>query len=164
LEKTSSLLNEAEEAMSDIVWSVSPKHDTLISLSTRIRLAAIDLCRAHGIRCTFDGISSVDLPLADDIRRAFYLIFKEALNNVIKHAEAKNVFITIRFDGKILSVKIQDDGKGFEVGSNIESIGGNGMHNIRKRAEEICARTKITSVRQQGTTIYVYREMTQLGY
>ncbi|MBP9212339.1 MAG: hypothetical protein KBF97_06030, partial [Bacteroidetes bacterium] len=54
LEKTSSILNDAEEAMSDIVWSVSPKHDTIQSLATRVRLVTTDLCRAHGIAHTVE--------------------------------------------------------------------------------------------------------------
>jgi two-component system sensor histidine kinase ChiS len=95
LDKTSSILTEAEEAMSDIVWSVSPKHDTLQSLATRIRLVTTELCRANGIRSTVDVKGNIEVPLTDEIRRGIYLIFKEGLNNCLKHSKAMKVEVCV---------------------------------------------------------------------
>lgn len=164
LNKTSSLLNEAEEAMSDIVWSVSPKHDTLQSLVTRMRLVTKDLCGMNGIQCAMEVNGTIEIPLADDMRRGLYLIFKEAVNNCIKHAAAKKVIIGVGVSSRQITLTIADDGKGFSMESPAEKIGGNGMHNMRKRAEEIGAEFSIFSEIGKGTTIVLKKEMTQMSY
>lgn len=164
LEKTSSILNEAEEAMSDIVWSVSPKHDTIQSLATRVRLVTTDLCRAHGIAHTVEVTGIIEVPLSDDCRRGLYLIFKEALNNCIKHSRASAVDVKIGSENGILLLAVKDNGIGLRPDGPIEKLGGNGIANIRKRAEEIGAHCSIVSEPGHGTAIEIRKEMTQLGH
>lgn len=164
LEKTSSILNDAEEAMSDIVWSVSPKHDTIHSLATRIRLVTADLCRANGMGHTVDVTGTIEVPVTDDCRRGFYLIFKEALNNCIKHSGATLIQVSIGVIGGVLVLQVKDNGIGFGTDQHDEKLGGNGMANIRKRAEEIGAALTVTSAPGNGTMIDVRKELTQLGH
>ncbi len=164
LEKTSSILNDAEEAMSDIVWSVSPKHDTIQSLATRVRLVTTDLCRAHGIAHTVEVTGIIEVPLSDDCRRGLYLIFKEALNNCIKHSRASAVDVKIGSENGILLLAVKDNGIGLRPDGPMEKLGGNGISNIRKRAEEIGAHCSIVSEPGHGTAIEIRKEMTQLGH
>lgn len=164
LEKTSSILNEAEETMSDIVWSVSPKHDTLHSLTTRIRLVTTELCRAHGIRSTVEVKGNIDIPLTDEVRRGLYLIFKESLNNCIKHSRTPAIEISIEHDQQNIILIVQDHGNGFPADQQQESLGGNGLNNIRKRSEEIGAKLTVTSVPNSGVTIRVVKDLTQMSH
>ncbi len=164
LDKTSSILNEAEEAMSDIVWSVSPKHDTLQSLATRIRLVTTELCRANGIGYAVEVKGNTDLPLSDEVRRGLYLIFKEVLNNCLKHSRAKSVEVSIGLESDRLILQVKDDGIGITETGPADRLGGNGMNNIRKRAEEIGAQLSLTSAAGAGTTVRVERQLTQLGH
>jgi signal transduction histidine kinase len=164
LEKTSAILIEAEEAMSDIVWSVSPKNDTVQSLTTRIRVVTADLCRANGIGSAVDVQGNGDIPLSDDVRRGFYLIFKEVLNNALKHSRASMITLFITSENDRLMLRIQDNGSGFDPSLQTESLGGNGMQNIRKRADEIRAELRIDSVIGSGTSVTVEKELTHLGH
>lgn len=164
LDKTSSILNEAEEAMSDIVWSVSPKHDTLQSLVSRIKLVTTDLTRANGIGNNVEVKGNIDIPLSEDIRRGVYLIFKEGLNNCLKHSKATMIEVCIGIEHDRLIFHLKDNGVGFAMTSQTETLGGHGMSNIRKRAEEFGGEITITSVLGKGTEIVLRKEMTQLSH
>ena len=164
LDKTSSILNEAEEAMSDIVWSVSPKHDTLQGLAARIRLVTTDLCRAHGIVSLIHVNGSLEKSLTDDIRRGFYLVFKEVLNNSLKHSKATSITIWVGEENNRLTLRVKDNGIGFSLTEQKEKLGGNGMNNILIRAEEIGAEIQITSLIGEGTTILLEKQMTHLSH
>jgi len=165
LEKTGSLLSEAEEAISDIVWSVSPKNDTMQSLVTRIRLTTAELCEAQGIENEIQILGDVAaLPLHDDVRRSFFLIYKEAVNNALKHASAKKIKVKFGIESNSLRLEVTDDGNGFQMKATVPLKGGNGIENILKRAKEIGAEVSITSEPGKGTSIQLVKQITQLSY
>ncbi len=167
LNKTSSLLSEAEEAMSDIVWSVSPRHDTLESLVARIRILTADLCKANHIeyRVEVDGdIARHTIP--EDVRRNMYLIFKEAVANAARHAQAQRIDIRITIRDEALEIEVRDNGKGFSPAENDTkpTKRGHGMRNMKKRAEEIAATFTIESSPDTGTVVKLTKGMTQPGH
>lgn len=167
LDKTSSLLTEAEEAMSDIVWSVSPQHDTLESLLARIRLTTVDICKANRIKYEVDIAGDITKhTLIDDVRRGVYLIFKESINNAVRHASASMIRVTFRVEGDFLILAIQDNGKGIPSGEDAEvpTKRGHGLRNMKKRAEEIQAAFTIETIPGQGTKVQLSKRMTQLSH
>lgn len=164
LEKTSGILSDAEEAMSDIVWSVSPKHDTLQSLVSRLRLVTADLCRARGLRQSVEADGDLTAPVSDDVRRGLYLIFKEALRNVLRHARATEVRVTFFAGPERILLTVADDGTGITTVSDDGRLGGNGMHNMRKRAEEMGAVFTVQAGERGGTIVSVIKQMTQTGH
>lgn len=157
--KSASLIQEAEQAMRDIVWSVSPENDSVDNLVLRIRLLAGELCEAAGIKFEFSKSGNTSMMLQDEIRRNLYLSVKEALINAVKHSEAGLISISISNETTGISIVICDNGKGFRMESQAEKPGGNGIKNIRKRCEEIGADVKISTVEGKGTTITIHREM-----
>ncbi len=100
-----------------------------------------------------------DSPVEDlkpDIKNQIYNIIKEALNNVRKHAQAKNVFIAIEFTDKEFSLIIKDDGKGFDIAHlGKKPAPGLGLNIMHKRVEEIKGKLKIVSGPEHGTQIIV---------
>ena len=83
---------ELTRAMDEIVWAVNPKHDTLDSLVTYLGRFAQTFLSAPEIRCRLDVPLSVPAwALTAEIRHHVFLAFKEALNNVVKHARASEV-------------------------------------------------------------------------
>src|SRR4030095_13000601 len=89
-------------------------------------------------------------------RKNLYLIFKEAINNAAKYSGCKNVWIDISLEGKKLVMQIRDDGKGFQVPAGDEpemSLSGNGLRNMKKRAEELAGEITIDSVPGDGVTL-----------
>lgn len=152
LEKTSSILDEAEQSMSDIVWSVSPHYDSLDNLVMRIKLLAAEVCEANNVKLNFSAAGNFAASISEDVRRNTYLIIKEALFNSIKHSSAEAIIILPSRDADVFSIEISDNGKGFEDGKEI-SLGGNGLRNMKKRSEEINAALNIESEINAGTKI-----------
>jgi signal transduction histidine kinase len=161
LDRTSSLLTEAEQAMSDIVWSVSPQHDTLDSLALRIRLHTADVCKAAGIRHEVAmDLGSLHNVMPEDVRRNIFLVFKEAVNNAARHSEATNVQVSLRCLDDAIELTVCDDGRGIPEKPIGESKRGHGLRNMELRAKEIGAEFSIATVEGKGTTIRVTKRMT----
>jgi signal transduction histidine kinase len=169
LDKAGRLITEAEESMSDIVWSVSPRHDTLASLVARIREVSTDICRAHGIRFEAKIADVADGPSLDaEVRKTVYLIAKEALQNVVRHSGATAMTLHIALaESGILQLRLEDNGVG--IGNPAEAerrgrSGGHGLINMRRRAEDIGARFSILPRREGGTVVELTVRMTQNGH
>jgi len=139
------------DAMSDIVWTINPENDSFENIILRLRSLAYNLLRAKDIEFTFKADETLNhLKLSLEKRRNFYLIFKEALNNLIKYSRAKRVQISLLHDSNRITLLIRDDGLGFDT---TKKYNGNGLTNIRKRAEEINAQLNIESGEGIGTSI-----------
>ncbi|MBP6398053.1 MAG: hypothetical protein KA340_09240 [Saprospiraceae bacterium] len=130
-------------SISDIVWSINPGKDTLEELVHKIQIFAIDSLESIDINLHFevpDPIPSMPIPL--EYRRHLYLIFKEGINNIAKYSGAQNVRFSILVNGNNLVMALRDDGKGFDM--DLKS-NGNGIANIRSRADEMNARLRMHS-------------------
>ena len=104
------------------------------------------------IQCVIDN--QIDMTKAFKItmeqRRNVYLIFKEAVNNIAKHAEATKVTITMKEEKDGIRLTLEDNGKGFNITDNYE---GNGLKNYRRRAAESFIEFDIKSTPSVGTWI-----------
>jgi signal transduction histidine kinase len=139
------------EAMADIVWTINPENDQFEKIILRMRSFAYELLGAKQIEFEFDADDHVaDMKLAMNVRKNLFLIFKEATNNLVKYSHADKVFFMLRGDKHILTMMIRDNGKGFDTHSFTQ---GNGLRNMKKRAEEIGGALIIDSMPGSGTTI-----------
>lgn len=164
LDKTGGLLREAEDAMSDIVWSVSPRFDTLPNLVSRIHSLAGELSAAASIQYLPDISVFPELPIAAEVRRNIYMIFKEAINNVMRHSGADTLWLSIaQTDGRLM-ITLTDNGKGLPSSGNGSSRGGNGLNNMKKRAEDLQAELAFTPNPSGGLKVHFSIELTRLGY
>lgn len=155
LEKATGILNEAEMAMNDIIWSVSPKYDTFEGLAMRMRSFAHEVCDAAQISVHFRMEGEPTRSLSDHVRRAMYLIFKEAVFNTLKHSRATTLEVAVLCKNSLLELHIKDNGIGFSATKESLPTGGHGLNNIRKRASAIHADVTIRSEIHQGTEIQV---------
>lgn len=138
------------DSMDDIIWAINPEKDSLADLLIRMREFAIPLLEAKNIKFDLDMSAEKDIKPSMEIKRNIYLIFKEAITNIIRHSASTHVSITVRFDAKAYEIGIVDDGKGFDVDSLNAR---NGLKNMRKRAVVSGAELVIDSVPGEGTTI-----------
>ncbi len=151
LKRISEKARQLVDSMSDIVWVVNPKKDTLYDLIARLKDSYSDLLESVGIRfktSDLENLENVKLPM--DFKQNLYLIFKEGLNNCIKHSKCKNIFLQTNIDRDRVEIRLQDDGIGFNIDS--ESTG-NGLFNMRNRAEIIGGIIKWEKNIEGGTTI-----------
>ena len=153
LEEIGGMARNLIDAMSDIVWSVNPKNDTVESLMLRMRAHATKVLEAKGI--AYDLSIPESLPqyaLQPAVRRGLYMIYKEAVNNIVKHSNATSVRLGVSRDRTLLGLSIVDNGKGFV---SRETGQGNGLNNMQSRARSLGGECAITSTLGAGTTISV---------
>lgn len=135
-----------------IAWATNPQHDTYKSFKELITHHASSVCYAKQINLLIkvDEISETTV-MPGDIRQNLFLIFKEALNNIIKHAEASECQVSLSMHNQQLCFMIADNGKGF---LNKNEASGNGLKNMYRRAEEIKAKMVVHST-PEGTILTI---------
>jgi signal transduction histidine kinase len=141
--------------MSEIVWAMNPQRDQLADLVRRMRRFASDIFEARGIEFEFRApAAESNLPLRSDLRRQVYLIFKEAINNSVRHSKCTRVDLVLSAEKGELFLKISDNGCGLRE-SQSESDGGqgHGLKNMRKRALDLKGTLEIASLPGGGTEI-----------
>jgi len=139
------------ESMRDIVWLIRPGEETWQQMLTRFRETASKLLRTHEYTFTVHGEAHDErLPL--EFKRDLFLIYKEVLNNIVRHAGASKVEIEIDCKRSRLQMRIADDGKGFN-NLDQEFREGNGLRNLRMRAQAIGGSLKVRSAPGEGTMV-----------
>ncbi|HEX8358169.1 MAG TPA: two-component regulator propeller domain-containing protein [Segetibacter sp.] len=139
------------EAMDDIVWSINPINDSMEKITARMREYAANLFEAKDIEYTFNVDESVKhIKLDMEARRDFFLIFKEAINNLVRHSKCKHAAVKIEIYEYTMLMKILDDGVGFVVK---EVDNGNGISNMQKRAQALNGILNIESKVSAGTKV-----------
>ncbi|MDN5475870.1 MAG: sensor histidine kinase [Chryseobacterium sp.] len=138
------------ENMSDIVWSLQPNNDSLMTLSTRIRNIVSEILGNTTVNYTIDIDETIDAEILDfSIKKNIILIAKEALNNMVKYSNAAEVFINLKKNVHHYILEIKDDGIGFDQ----LNLKGNGIGNMKKRTLEMNGIFELES--QNGTTIKI---------
>jgi ligand-binding sensor domain-containing protein/signal transduction histidine kinase len=160
--KISHASDELIQNLGEIVWTINPANDTLENVFAFARNYVSKLFDEHTeIKSVLDFTEPADIPrnvlINPEVKRNLLLILKEALNNVVKHSEAKEVCILLRTEKSELVMKVSDNGKG--ISKEQDTAMGNGLKNMRKRAESINAEIKITS-EQTGTAVHVFMPLT----
>ncbi len=151
LSKASEDIQRISESLSDIVWNINPRNDDLQNLFVRMKRYAADMLDGKNINGQFDfPVNETNLALSMTQRRDLYLIFKEAVNNLIKYSDAKNAMIKITATDHIMEMVVQDDGKGFERKKTRE---GNGLQNMEHRAKATGSNVLVQSTPGAGTIV-----------
>ena len=136
-----------------VVWTVSPKNNQWNRLASYIRQFALSFFADTPIACTVDGVDGApSASLAPEVQHHLLAILKEALNNTLKHARATRVSITLAFDARRMTLRIVDDGAGFDPVA-MENSERNGLTNLRVRAGEIGGKIEIISSPGTGAEI-----------
>jgi ligand-binding sensor domain-containing protein/signal transduction histidine kinase len=152
---------EMTRAMDEIVWAVNPEHDTLDSLVNYLGKFAQDYLGSLGIRCRLD--LPVQLPqwlITAEVRHHSFLALKEALHNVVKHAAASEVSVSLTTTHNSFTLAARDNGRGFVPGAWMQEppqetgrSSRNGLVNMRKRLEKIGGHCEIRSTPGAGTEV-----------
>ena len=151
LKKIGANSREILHSMDDIIWSVNPQDDSLISLTVRLREYAIPVCEAREIALSMNIDDTTDrIKLGMDERRNIFLITKEAINNAVKHSGCTALSVVFAVTGKYIEASVSDNGCGFDPQSPTSR---NGVANMKRRAQQIAAHLTILSENNTGTTI-----------
>lgn len=137
--------------LKEIVWAIDPQRDKFDDLLLHMKEAAEELLGQKGIAYTL-ALPQDQLPrsLKMEFRRNLFLIYKEMLHNVVKHAEASRVEITLMRSNGMLQLQVADNGKGF---GEEKSGNGSGLESMRARAGELHGQLEIASEPERGTRV-----------
>jgi ligand-binding sensor domain-containing protein/two-component sensor histidine kinase len=137
--------------MSDIVWLVNPKRDSLYDLIIRLRDTYTELSSFAAISFKSENLKSLEkVSLSMEHRQHLYLIFKEGINNSITHSRCTEISLNAFIRGKKLEMILSDNGNGFDL--NIITDG-NGLGNMKERAEIIGGKLTVSSQKGKGTVV-----------
>ncbi|MBI5662513.1 MAG: hypothetical protein HZC46_10245 [Ignavibacterium album] len=151
LKKISDRSRQLVDSMSDIVWVVNPEKDSLHDLVIRIKNSYADILSAMNCELKIleiQRIKNIRIPV--DIKQNLYLILKEAFNNAIKHSSATSISMNFNIEEEKLTIILRDNGVGIDP-NNIAN--GNGITNMKNRANAIGWKIFIESHSEMGTTI-----------
>jgi signal transduction histidine kinase/ligand-binding sensor domain-containing protein len=136
----------------DILWALDPQSDNLLEILNYIKNFAIDTFDNTDIALVFENFdekfNNVQLPL--EFSRNISMIFKELLNNILKHADAQKVTISACADDPNIKITVKEDGKGFD---KTMASKGRGLNNIQTRARRINGEIELVSAAGQGTQV-----------
>jgi len=149
LVEVESIARESSLAMRDIVWLIEQRNDSVGDLVQRMHEVGARMLREveYTLVCRS---KRTDSRMSLDFKRHFFLFFKEALHNIFKHSQARQVSIVVDDEGDDLVLEIRDDGIGMpqEVADDPKTA-----HKLRQRAEVLGGDFSIISSERQGTRI-----------
>jgi len=139
------------DSMSDIVWAVNPKRDHLRDLTQRMRRFADDILGARNIQLSFrEPDTDLDLKLGSDLRREVFLIFKETINNLVRHSQCTEAEVDLHIAHGRFVLRVSDNGRGL---NSAKTDAGTGLASMRGRAIKLGGRFEISSPLEAGTII-----------
>jgi signal transduction histidine kinase/ligand-binding sensor domain-containing protein len=153
--KIGSTAQEVVRGLGTIIWAVNPRNDTLDSLVQYLSQYACDFFQNSSVRVRLDFPAEVPVvPLPAEMRHNLFMVVKEALHNILKHAKATKARLCLSVREGMLEIAIEDDGCGFEP-TRASTPQRSGLVNMRQRAEAISASLEIASQPGQGSSIRV---------
>lgn len=121
------------DSLGDIVWNIDPRNDNVGQLAQRMHSLGELLLKRKLVKCYFSShLEDRELPMLIEDRRNIYLLFKEAINNVVKHSDCTECHIALQQTAHTFSLDIRDNGRGFDA--EVIRSGANGLRNIKARA------------------------------
>lgn len=153
LKKTKAIIKEAHDKVRDL------SHDLIPPVLEKLGLIAAfeDLCEKNSnslIHFQFSNFIQEDIRFQNEFEMKLYFIVAELFNNIMKHSNASEAFLTVDKEGNQLSINIEDNGKGFSTAEG-KPKEGLGLSQIKTRIKSLNGTININSKEQSGTIIYI---------
>jgi ligand-binding sensor domain-containing protein/signal transduction histidine kinase len=143
--------SELMDSMSDIVWAIDPRKDHLSDLTHRMRRFSSDVFTARHIAFEFHAPDAArDIELGADVRRQVFLIFKESVNNIVRHSNCSSAAVAFSASRDHITLRISDNGTGFDTAGQWD---GHGLSSMRKRTQELGGTLQVVSNNVGGTLV-----------
>ena len=149
LDEIEQIARQTTQAIRDIIWFIEPDRDTLPDLVRRMQEVATVMLAE--VDCAFTTASvPVSGRISPEFRRNVFLVFKEAVHNIVRHAQCTRVEIHVAAAGGEFSVSVRDNGRGFSLEL---PAAGNGLKQMQLRLARLGGRCVVQSEPGQGTRV-----------
>lgn len=129
---------ELVKNMSELIWAMKVENDSLLDLLSYLRHYAMEYFDTNQIAIKMEIDELVeDEQISGEIRRQIFLVFKEALHNIVKHAQTEKVFIQIQLNDGRMRISVRDFGQGIQGSEVGKSRSGNGMKTMQERIRKL---------------------------
>jgi ligand-binding sensor domain-containing protein/signal transduction histidine kinase len=151
-QQISQTARETTRSLDEIVWAVNPANDTLDGLVNYAGKYAQEYLGLAGLRCRADLPAQLPaIPIPPEVRHNVFLAFKEAVHNVVKHAQATEARIRLQLGPGQFILEVEDNGRG--MGNLAAPQNRNGLRNMKKRMDDIHAEFSISGGTDGGTIV-----------
>lgn len=146
--------------MRDLIWALNPENTTLANLLSRIREYTTDYFEDYPLEviCRFPE-KIQQSPITKEGHREIFMVVKETMHNIAKHAGATTITLQVRLDSEKLTLRMEDNGKGFDIDNAAE---GNGLRNMQSRIQAIGGAVSVTSAAGLGTVVHMEVKMVDI--
>lgn len=152
LAETAGRIRGLAARMREVVWAVNPHCDNVSSLASFLEQQASSFSKAEGLRWQIDFPESIPaMPVDGEARHHLALAVREALTNVVRHAKATEVTLSLAIEGSDLVVRVIDNGRGCLCSCNPENL--HGMGNLHARMKRLGGSFLCESAAGQGTRV-----------
>jgi signal transduction histidine kinase len=158
VDQLQNLARRTSETVQSLAYELRPSSLDDLGLNRSLEHYFAEWSARTGIEAHYEGSGLGNRRLPPVVEITLYRIIQEALTNVVKHASAKFVSIVIESASDHVSVIVEDDGRGFDVGKTLQSGSDRdmlGLIGMSERAEMLGGTLEIESAREGGTTIFV---------
>jgi len=153
-QQISKTARETTRVLDEIVWAVNPSNDTLEGLINYVCKYAQDYLAVAGLRCRLDVPAQLPLtPLPPEVRHNVFLAAKEAVTNVVRHAQATEARIRLRLEPTTFTLEIEDNGRGVAGLDDPRAQTRNGLRNMRRRMEDLGGSFSISPAADRGAVV-----------
>src|ERR1035437_3918490 len=153
-QQISQTAHETTRSLDEIVWAVNPSNDTLEGLTNYVCKYAQEYLALAGLRYRAEVPAQLPaITIPPEVRHNVFLAFKEAVNNVVKHAQASEVRVRLQLQPGNFALSIEDNGRGMGGRDASAAQARNGLRNMRKRMEDIGGQFEVGAASERGTIV-----------
>lgn len=153
-ERSMDMLDSSIKEMRRVAHNMMPEALVKFGLDTALKDFCSDINQSGALKVTYQSIGITDTVIDQTSGITVYRIVQELLNNTMRHAAAKNAIVQVSKTGDLLSVTVEDDGKGFDT-SVLYQARGMGWSNIQNRVEFLKGKLDVNSQPGKGTSVHI---------
>jgi two-component system, NarL family, sensor kinase len=153
-ERSIDMLDSSIKEMRRVAHNMMPEALVRYGLDTALKDFCFDINQSGIMKISYQSYGMVNIEIEQTKSITIYRIVQELINNALKHSGAKEILVQLSLTNHVLSVTVEDDGKGFDI-STLDDVKGIGWKNIKNRVEFLQANLDIHSEVDKGTSILI---------
>lgn len=153
-ERSMDMLDSSIKEMRRVAHNMMPEALVKFGLDTALKDFCNDINQSGALQVSYQSIGVDNIELEQTTAITIYRIVQELINNTMKHAAAKTAMVQVSVANGLLSVTVEDDGKGFDK-AILKQVGGIGWSNIQNRVEFLKGNIDVRSEKDKGTSVHI---------